>query len=91
MPDADQALIRAAIDRISRQFDSRHLTLIEAKRDDDRPFWVLPVANRLLVFFEHGTEDHFRILDVLRAEQLDAWRDKPVHRARDGKQRDARA
>jgi len=81
MPPADQALISEAVDQTSRHFDPHRLTLIEAQRDNERPFYVLPVEGRLLVFIEHRAEDDFRVLDVLRAEQLDAWRDKPSLRA----------
>jgi hypothetical protein len=83
MSPADQALIQAAVDQISRHFDPHRLTLIEATRDGDKPFYVLPVASRLLAFIEHGAEDHFRVLDVMRAEQLDAWREKPGPGPRD--------
>jgi hypothetical protein len=77
MPDADQALIQQAVDQTYRHFDPHRLTLIEPTRDGDKPFYVLPVAGRLLAFIERAADDRIRVLDVLRAEQLDVLRDRP--------------
>ncbi len=81
MSPADQAVIHDAVDRMTRDFDPSRLTLIEARRDRDKPFYVLPVERRLLVFLERTAEGHFRILDVLTPRQLDAWRATPRMRA----------
>ena len=87
MSDADQALIRVAADQISRDFDPARMTLIEATREGETPFHVLPVDGRLLVFIEQRGENRIRITDVMPVRQLAAWQEKP---ATNQKQPDAR-
>jgi hypothetical protein len=77
MSPADQAVIHDAIDHLTHDFDPSRLTLIEPRRDTEKPFYVLPVEQRLLVFLEQSAPGHFRILDVLTPRQLDAWRATP--------------
>ena len=90
MPGADQAAIRAAVAAITSQFDPNRMTLIEAERKNERPFYVLPVEARLLVFIERHAEDHFRVIDALRPEQRDTWRDTSDPHREDRRQANAR-
>ena len=91
MPLSDQRAIRDSVIQTARHFDPRRLTLIEPTQDGDKPFHVLPVADRLLVFIEQDAADHFRVIDVLRAEQLNIWREKSNAGAADPKSPDMRS
>jgi hypothetical protein len=72
----EQAEIRASIAQGPRAFDPSRLTLIEPRRPDERPFYLFPVTDQLIVFVARDAPDHLRILDVVRREQLRAFSDE---------------
>jgi hypothetical protein len=75
--EGERAEIRAAVTQASRTLDSSELALIRPVRPDERPFYVLPVSERLMVFVARDDPDRLRVLDVMRPEQLDVFRDGP--------------
>ncbi len=69
LSDVEQADVRSSIDRIARRFDPTQVEHIAPRRQGQRPFYVLRASSALRVFFTH-TQDRFRVLDVVGADQL---------------------
>jgi hypothetical protein len=86
----EQAEIRTAIDDASRHFEPSRLKLITPARSDARPFYILPISERLLAFITREDGDHLRVLDVMRREQLAAFRDDRDIAVGDGTQTEQR-
>jgi len=72
----EQAEVRASVDDASRHFQPSRLKLVTPARSDACAFYILPISDHLLAFIAHDDNDHFRVLDVMRREQLDAFRDE---------------
>ena len=91
MPLADQRVIRDPVIQTISHFDPRRLTSIALTQDGGKPFHFPPAANRPLVFMEQEAEDHFRVIDVPRAGQLNIWHGKPDAGVVDPKSPDTRS
>lgn len=69
LSDVEQAEMHSSVARIARRFDPTQVEHIAPRRQGQRPFYVLRASPALRVFFTH-TQDRFRVLDVVGADQM---------------------